>query len=425
MHRRISDDPGSRRRRCGARAEVTKVPVTHKRQEDRTGGGPMLCHVLPELAGGGAMSERIAAKDWGSSSLGPIAQWPLSLRTALGICLEFPAPACVAWGRQRAQIYNDAYAQLVPIQHETSLGEDFARSWSQAWPAMRMCFERAHRGEAAQLEDQQVTFESARAEQAMTFAFVPIRDDSGSVAGLMVTLLQPRAEQLREELARTKADLDQYGRMISHDFRAPVRTLEQMAKIVATDCAAQLPPRSLNLLNHVVQGAAKLALRADVLSRVESLSHHPLHRQKVDVAALTARTIEELRNAEPDRQIDVVMGELPEVEADFDLLRLVLNSLLSNAFKFTRNVARARIEVNGWREPDRVTYSIKDNGAGFDPKYATRLFGFFQRMHGEDEFEGIGMGLALARRLIERHGGTIWADAEKDRGAEFRFALPA
>jgi signal transduction histidine kinase len=371
------------------------------------------------------MAEQIRAKDWSSSPLGPLEQWPPSLRTALNLCLDFPAPSCVAWGRQRAQIYNDAYSQLSPIQYSNALGEDFARTWSQAWPAMRVCFDRAHRGESVQLEDQQVTFEPAREAQAMTFSFVPIRDPSGTVGGLMITLLEPRAVKLREELARTKADLDQYARMISHDFRAPVRTLEQMAKIVATDCAEQLPPRSLNLLNHVVDGSAKLALRADVLTRVESLSHHPLHRQKVDVASLTAKTIDELRNAEPNRQIEIVIGELPEVDADFDLLRLVLNSLLSNAFKFTRNVARARIEVNGWREPDHVTYSIKDNGAGFDPKYAGRLFGFFQRMHAEEEFEGLGMGLALARRLIERHGGTIGVEAEKDRGAEFRFTLPA
>ncbi len=371
------------------------------------------------LSGGGAMGERIRARDWSNSSLGPIAHWPSSLRTALGICLEFPAPSCIAWGRQRTQFFNDAYSQLAPIQQAPALGEDFARSWSQAWPAMRMCFERASRGEAAQLEDQQIE------EYVTTFSFVPIRDESGNLGGVMITLLEPRAIKLREELARTKADLDQYGRMISHDFRAPVRTLEQMAKIVVTDSAEQLPPRSLSMLNHVVKGAAKLALRADVLSRVESLSHHPLHRQKVDVAALTSTTVDELRAVEPNRQIEVIIGALPEVEADFDLLRLVFNSLLSNAFKFTRNVEHARIEVNGWREDDRVTYSIKDNGAGFDPKYASRLFGFFQRMHAEDEFEGIGMGLALARRLIERHGGTISGDAEKGAGADFRFTLPA
>lgn len=376
------------------------------------------------LSGGGAMGERIRAKDWSSSPLGPLEHWPLSLRIALDLCLDFPAAACVAWGRQRMQMYNDAYSQLASI-HPAALGEDFARSWSQAWPAMRMCFERAHQGQAVQLEDQPVASQPVGEQRAMTFAFAPIRDESGSVGGLLITLLEPPAVKLREELARTKADLDQYARMISHDFRAPVRTLEQMAKIVATDCAAQLPPRSQSLLNHVVNGAAKLALRADVLSRVESLSHHPLHRQKVDVTSLTTKTVDELRNTDPNRQIEIVIAELPEVEADFDLLRLILNSLLSNAFKFTRNVEGPRIEVNGWREPDRVTYSIKDNGAGFDPKYASRLFGFFQRMHTEEEFEGLGMGLALARRLIERHGGTIQADAEKDRGAEFRFTLPA
>jgi signal transduction histidine kinase len=371
------------------------------------------------LSGGGAMAEQIKAKDWSNSPLGPIEQWSPSFRTALGICLDFPAPACIAWGRQRTQIFNDAYAQLSAIRNSTALGDDFARSWPQAWPAMRLCFERASRGEAAQLQEQQVDG------HGMTFCFVPVHEESGNIGGVMITLLEPRADQLREELARTKADLDQYGRLISHDFRAPVRTLEQMAKIVVADSAELLPPRSLSLLNHVVKGAAKLALRADVLSRVESLSHHPLHRQKVDVASLTGKTIDELRSAEPNRQIEIVVGELPDVEADFDLLRLVLNSLLSNAFKFTRNVEHARIEVTGWRDADRVTYSIKDNGAGFDPKYASRLFGFFQRMHAEDEFEGIGMGLALARRLIERHGGTISADAEKDRGAEFRFTLPA
>jgi len=116
---------------------------------------------------------------------------------------------------------------------------------------------------------------------------------------------------------------------------------------------------------------------------------------------------------------------LPEAQADLELLRLVWHNLLSNAFKFTRHVAQPRIEVGGKRQGHHIVYSVKDNGVGFDPKYARRLFGFFQRMHTEEEFEGMGMGLAVTRRLIERHGGTIWAEAEKGRGAEFRFTLPA
>ncbi|MET0535580.1 MAG: ATP-binding protein, partial [Steroidobacter sp.] len=293
--------------------------------------------------------------------------------------------------------------------------EYFAQRWLPAWPAMNGCLERVYRGVAARLDDQQAS---------ATFSFVPVRDELGAIGGAIVTLLEPTATSLRDELARTKADLEQYGRMIAHDFRSPMRTIEQMAKIVLDDNAEQLPPRAASLLNHVVSGASKLAMRADLVSRIESLSRHSLSRQTVDVTALARKTFDEVRVAEPDREVEFIIGDLPAADADFDLLRLILNSLLSNALKFTRKVEHARIEVNGWREGDQLIYSIKDNGAGFDPKYAGRLFGFFQRMHSEEEFEGLGMGLAMARRLIERHGGTIRAEAQKNHGAEFRFTLP-
>lgn len=393
-----------------------------KRQEDRAGNGPMHW-----LSGGGVMGELIRAGDWTGSALGEIQKWPFSLRTALGICLAFPAPACIAWGRSHAQLYNDAYSQLAVIDHSTALGVDFAHSWSQAWSTMNHCFERAGRGEAARLEEQLVSFEreEGREDATVTFSFVPILDESGGTGGVMITLLEPSSTRLREELARTQADLAQYGNVISHDFRAPLRTLEQIATMVVTNHGDELPAGAMSLLNHVSSGAAKLSQRAEVMTRMDVLARHPLHRQQVDVAALTKKVIEEQRRVAGNRQIDVIVGELPAAEADFELLRLVLSNLFSNAFKFTRNVAHARIEVSGRRQGHHIVYAIKDNGAGFDPRYARRLFGFFQRMHTEAEFEGLGMGLALARRLIERHGGTMWLEAEKDRGAEVRFTLPA
>jgi signal transduction histidine kinase len=336
-----------------------------KRQDDRNGVDPMHW-----LSGGGVMGERIKSQDWSGSSLGAIESWSLSLRTALGICLAFPAPSCVAWGARRAQIYNVPYSQLTTIRRSGALGEDFAHSWSQVWPALHVCFERACRGESVQLEDQPVSFdrEAGHEETLMTFSFVPIYEEFGGIGGLMITLLEPSADKLRAELARAKADLDQHAHVISHDFRSPLRTLEQMSRIVLSNHAEQLPPGAMGLLNHVANGASKLALRADMLSRIDVLNHHPLRRQTVDVGALANKVIEELRSAAPDRHIDVVVGELPTAEADFELLRLVLNSLLSNAFKFTRHVEHARIEVSGQREGARVVYSIKDNGAGFDPK---------------------------------------------------------
>lgn len=379
------------------------------------------------LSGDGVMSELIGAKDWTGTPLGGTEQWPASLRTALGICLAFPAPACIAWGKERTQLYNDAYSQLTTIGHSTALGVDFAHSWSQAWPAMQGCFERASRGEAARLEDQPVSFdrEEGREDTTLTFSFVPIPEESGGVGGVMITLLEPSSARLREELARTQADLVQYGNVISHDFRAPLRTLEQIANMIVTGHGEQMPAGAMSLLTHVSTGATKLSQRAEVLTRMDVLVRHPLNRQPVDVAALANRIVEEQRKAAGDRRIDVVVGDLPAAEADFELLRVVLSSLLSNAFKFTRNAAQARIEVSGRRQGHHIVYAIKDNGVGFDPRYARRLFGFFQRMHTEAEFEGLGMGLALAKRLVERHGGTIWLEAEKDRGVEVRFTLPA
>jgi signal transduction histidine kinase len=393
-----------------------------KRQEDRAGNGPMQW-----LAGSGVMGESIRTKDWTGSSLGDIAKWPSSLRTALGICLAFPVPACIAWGRDRAQLYNDPYSQLAAVHHSTALGVDFAHSWSSAWPTMHGCLERASQGEAARLDEQPVSFdrEEGHEEAKVTFSFVPIHEESGGVGGVMITLLEPSSARLREELARTQADLTQYGNVISHDFRSPLRTLEQMVTMIVTSHAEQVPAAAMSMLSHVSSGAAKLSQRAEIMTRMDVLARHPLHRQHVDVAALTDKVIEEQRRTAGDRQVDVVVGELPAAEADFELLRLVLSNLLSNAFKFTRNVEHARIEVSGRRQGHHIVYAIKDNGAGFDPKYARRLFGFFQRMHAETEFEGLGMGLAVAKRLIERHGGTIWLEAEKDRGAVVSFTLPA
>ena len=195
--------------------------------------------------------------------------------------------------------------------------------------------------------------------------------------------------------------------------------------MIVSNHAADMPPAAMNLLNHVATGATKLAQRADALSRIDMLTHLPMHRQRVDVGVMTHKVIEELRRAAPDRNVEIAIGELPPIEADYELLRLVMQNVLANAFKFTRNNQQAHIEVSGRRQGHHVVYCIKDNGVGFDQRYAGRLFGFFQRMHTEAEFEGLGAGLALVKRLVERHGGTVWVEAEKDRGAELRFTLPA
>lgn len=376
-----------------------------RRGEHRSEAGPKQW-----MSGGGVMGELIRSKAWVATPLGAIEQWPPSLRTALGICLAFPMPACIAWGRGRVQLYNDLYSQLPVHRRFGALGQDFADSWPEDWAELEAAFDRAAGGEPS---------------LATTFSFVPIRDEGGGVGGLFITLVDAAAAVLRSQLERANADVEQYSYAISHDFRAPLRTLEQMSRIVIADHAARLSADAVKLLNHVVRGAGTLADRADALSRVAQLGEQALVRRRVDVVALVNGIIAQLRGAVTGRQVEMVVGDLPAVDADPEFLRLVITSLLTNACKFTRDVAHARIEVRGRREARQNVYSISDNGAGFDMKYAGKLYGFFQRLHTEAQFEGIGIELALARRLIERHGGTIWAQAQKDCGATFHFTLPA
>jgi light-regulated signal transduction histidine kinase (bacteriophytochrome) len=145
----------------------------------------------------------------------------------------------------------------------------------------------------------------------------------------------------------------------------------------------------------------------------------------VDVSRLVRETVTELRAAHGDK-VAVMVGELPQARGDADLIRQLFVNLLSNAFKFTRNAPEPRIEIGSAVSGDgQTTYFVMDNGAGFDMKYAGKLFGLFQRMHGEAQFEGIGAGLAMARSIVERHGGTIRAEAMKDQGAKFIFTLPS
>ncbi len=219
--------------------------------------------------------------------------------------------------------------------------------------------------------------------------------------------------------------LDAFRYTLSHDLLSPLRTLQEMARILEREHSQQLPPDASIFLTHFSQGTNKLADRVEALIQFVRLDAQPLNCHTVDVSRLVSSVLVELRAVHGDKA-QVIVGELPDVRADADLVRQLFTALLSNAFKFSRNAREPRIEIgcamSGAGQP---TYFVMDNGAGFDMKYAGKLFGLFQRMHGEAQFEGTGAGLAIARRIVERHGGTIRAEAMKDRGAKLVFTLPA
>ena len=237
--------------------------------------------------------------------------------------------------------------------------------------------------------------------------------------------LERRLRARSADLEDSNRELESFSFSVAHDLRAPLRTIDGFSRILLEDFAAGLPAEAQQLLAVVRATAQEMnRLIADLLA-FSRLGRQPLAREVVDVGQLVAIAVEGLRRDFAGREVEVIIGELLPCTADEPMLRQVFVNLLSNALKFTRTRERAMIEVDSVRIGGEMTFRVRDNGVGFDPKQAGKLFGIFQRLHPASEFEGNGVGLSLAQRIVHRHGGRIWAESEPDRGATFLFTLAA
>lgn len=236
--------------------------------------------------------------------------------------------------------------------------------------------------------------------------------------------LEQRVRRHTAELEAANKELEAFSYSISHDLRAPLRHVDGFANILLEKFSSDLPDEAQRLLSSVSNGARHMGRLTDDLLRFSRLSRQPLSKRPVNLSSLVQQVLEELRKEQPDRRVEVYAGELPDCVGDPSLLRQVLVNLLSNAFKFTRQKEKAIVEVGCDPQEGERVYFIRDNGVGFDLTHAQKLFGVFQRMHREEEFEGTGVGLSIVQRIIQRHGGRVWAEAELDKGATFYFTLP-
>jgi light-regulated signal transduction histidine kinase (bacteriophytochrome) len=225
------------------------------------------------------------------------------------------------------------------------------------------------------------------------------------------------------ELEQANKELEAFSYSVSHDLRGPLRAVDGFSSILLRDHAPGMSAEAQALLGRVIHGAKQMNQLIDDLLRFARLSRQPLNKRSVDVADLVREVLRELESENSGRVVELLVGDLPDAVADRALLKQVFTNLLSNAFKFTRRREHAVIEVGSRLEKDRTVYFVRDNGAGFDMRYAEKLFGVFQRMHNEEHFEGTGVGLSLAHRIVQRHGARIWAEAAVDKGATFSFTL--
>ncbi|MGP8104990.1 MAG: sensor histidine kinase [Desulfobaccales bacterium] len=235
------------------------------------------------------------------------------------------------------------------------------------------------------------------------------------------------AEELRQrtaQLAAANLELDAFSYSVAHDLKAPVQAIEGFSRMLMHKYSATLESEPLRLLNIINSNTKRMSQMIDDLLTFSRTSLKKVRKAEINLYAMTTKAFEQLRHQTPERDIQLNIGELPPAIGDPSLIEQVMVNLLANAIKFTRSRKTAVIEVGGRTEGKETIYYVKDNGAGFNEQYAHNLYGVFQRLHSYDDYEGTGIGLAIVKRLIERHGGRVWAEGKVDQGATFHFTLP-
>jgi len=236
--------------------------------------------------------------------------------------------------------------------------------------------------------------------------------------------LEARVAQRTAELETANRELEAFSYSVSHDLRAPLRSIDGFSQAVLEDYADRLDAVGQDYLRRVRAATQRMGRLIDDLLKLARVARSEFRRERVDLSAMARAIARDLQKAEPERDVEFVMADGVYAEGDSHLLRLALQNLLHNAWKFTAKKPRATIEFGVLDRGGPPVYFVRDDGAGFDMAYAGKLFGAFQRLHSTSEFEGTGIGLATVQRIIQRHGGRIWAEGAAGRGATFYFTLP-
>ncbi|MDP2307405.1 MAG: ATP-binding protein [Pseudomonadota bacterium] len=250
------------------------------------------------------------------------------------------------------------------------------------------------------------------------------RDLTASREAQAMQELNELLEARTRELAAANEELEAFSYSVSHDLRAPLRAIDGFSQALLVDYADVLDETGTGHLHRVRVGVSRMRQLIDDMLQLSRSTRVSLEPGPVDLARIAADVEHDLRARDPSRDVQLKIPERMRVRGDPRLLRIVMENLLGNAWKFTRNRASAQVTVSCAAGPDEVVVTVADNGAGFDMAYARRLFQPFQRLHSAEEFEGTGIGLAIVRRIVHRHGGRVWAEGETDVGASFHFSLP-
>jgi len=353
----------------------------------------------------------------------------VGLMNLQGQIVEVNQAPLVAAGLERKDVLGKIVAETYWFSHAPALQQRVSKALA-----------RAAQGEVVR-EDYSIRIAGGK-EITIDTTFAPLRDAAGQVAQLVGSAvditerkqaeekvhslnaeLEERVIERTAQLEAANKELEAFSYSVSHDLRAPLRAINGFAGIVLEDYGATLPDEARRKLERICNGGQRMGELIDDLLAFSRLNRQALNRQTVNTAHIVESVLEELSPQREGRVIEFYIGELPPCQGDPALLKQVWVNLISNAIKYTRERNPAVVEIGSAGANGQCTYFVRDNGAGFDMQYAHKLFGVFQRLHRTDQFEGTGVGLAIVKQIIHRHGGSVWAEAEENQGATFSFVL--
>jgi PAS domain S-box-containing protein len=337
--------------------------------------------------------------------------------------------------------WNTGAQRLNGYSSEEIIGQHMSRFYPQADTASRKPDrELQEAASAGRMEVQDWRVRKDGSHYWAEVAITAVHDSAGKLIGFVniakdITSRRDSEEQIRklnaeltgrvEELATVNRELESFSYSVSHDLRAPLRHVDGFARILQEEYSPVMPPEAIRYLDRILEAATHMGQLIDGLLDLARIGRRELKRGPAQIACVVKQAIAELPGEAQERNIEWRIEPLPELNCDGGLLKLVFVNLLSNAVKFTRKRPFAVIEVGSLITDGQPTIFVRDNGVGFDPQYADKLFGVFQRLHRQEDFEGTGIGLATVQRIIRRHGGEIWAESQVNSGTTFFFTLGA
>jgi light-regulated signal transduction histidine kinase (bacteriophytochrome) len=276
------------------------------------------------------------------------------------------------------------------------------------------------------MEIEELEQQAAQLARSVETSRIQTLDQSNKEVHKLNEDLEQRVMNRTAELEAANKELEAFSYSVSHDLRAPLRAIDGFSRILLQEYAAAMPTEAREYLQDVRANTQQMGHLVDDLLAFSRFGRKPVNKQRVEPAGLVRQCLDELRDQQAGRRVEVLVGELADCWGDVALLKQVWTNLLSNALKYTTRREVAIIEIGGHSGDSRgeQAYFVKDNGVGFDMRHAQKLFGVFQRLHRAEEYEGTGVGLAIVERIIHRHGGRVWAEARPDEGATFHFTLP-